>query len=948
MLVLTLRSASVPDAAPSVAITAPADGARVTPGTAVTLAAIASDREEGDLAAAVEWSSNIGSSNAIADLGTGSPVVVTLPAGAHRIRAAVADGLGQAAIDEITVTVGTPPAVHILSPLGGSAAVMGEAVALTASATDALDGDLGAALGWYSDLQGFLGSGPSVVTLGLVAGTHTLTARVTSSIGIVGEASVTLRVMPASLALVAAADAHVASDAPTLNFGTAPTLEADGSPDRQGFMRFVVAGTAGLVIEHATLQLTVSTRSGSDSDHGGVLFAIGDTGWAETTLTYADRPPIDAAPLATLGAVPQGSLVELDVTAAIAGDGPVVFALVSPSKDAIKYKTRETASGQPTLVLHLRSASVPDAPPAIVIDAPADGTHVTPGTTVVLSAMASDREEGDLSAAIEWSSDLVGSLGTGSPLAVSLPVGRHVIVASVADGLGQLGLAETVVIVDTPPLVTVSSPTTGTMIADGAVLHLRASAADAEDGDLSPSLVWSVDHDGTLGTGPSLDVDTLTPGTHTLTASVTDALGVQASASVTVVVRTATLSLRPIADTYVAADLPSANFGTAKTLTADASPERLLLLRFAVTGLGHLPPDGARLRLTVSSASGAASDVGGTLRGLTDTGWSEQSVTYADRPAVDGPELGTAGAVVSGQVVEFDVRDAIAGDGTYTFALLTGSDNGVGYLSRESASGAPQLLLVTAGLPSDPPVISIGAPPEGATVELGAPLTLSAAATDPEEGDLSALIVWSSDRDGALGQGADLTVGTLSTGDHVITAKVTDASGGTAMGSVSITVTGGILVLPAVADATVDADAPDKNFGASSELAGDASPVRRFYLRFVVPDLTGLTITQATVRLTVRTQLDSGSDSGGEIHGLDPSPWTEPTITFDTSPPVTGPILGSAGPVIEGQVVDFDVTGAIADGAVNDFVVDTASSDKVRYKSREGGADGPQLILVVE
>jgi hypothetical protein len=600
------------------------------------------------------------------------------------------------------------------------------------------------------------------------------------------------------------------------------------------------------------------------------------------------------------------------------------------------------------LVLSLRSTSVPDAPPSIAISTPADGAHVTPATAVTLAATASDREEGDLSAAVEWSSDLVGPLGTGSSLAVTLPIGRHTIQAMVADGLGQLGLAETSVIVDTQPVVTISSPTGGTIVAEGAVLHLRASAADAEEGDLSAALVWSADHAGTLGIGPSVDVDTLAPGTHTLTASVTDGLGVQGSASVTVVVRAATLSLGSIADTYVAADLPAANFGTAKTLTADASPGRVLLMRFAVTGLGHLPPDGAKLRLTVSSASGSASDNGGTLRGLTDTGWNEQTVTYPDRPTVDGPELGTAGAVVSGQVVEFDVTDAITGDGTYTFALTTGSDNGVGYLSRESAAGAPLLLLVTAGLPSDPPVITIEAPAEGATVALGAPLTLSATAIDAEEGDLSPLIVWSSDRDGTLGQGPALTVGALSAGAHVITAKVTDASGGMATGSVSITVTGGVLVLPATADATVDADAPDKNFGASSELAGDASPARRFYLRFAVPGLGGRTITQATVRLTVRTQLDSGSDSGGEIHGLATATWTEPEITFNTSPPVTGPILGSAGPVIEGQVVDFDVTGAIADGAANDFVVDTTSGDKVRYKSREGGIDGPQLILVVE
>lgn len=52
-------------------------------------------------------------------------------------------------------------------------------------------------------------------------------------------------------------------------------------------------------------------------------------------------------------------------------------------------------------------------------------------------------------------------------------------------------------------------------------------------------------------------------------------------------------------------------------------------------------------------------------------------------------------------------------------------------------------------------------------------LVASGTAIDPEAGDLSATIVWSSDVDGVIGTGASITV-TLSEGAHVITASATD------------------------------------------------------------------------------------------------------------------------------------------------------------------------------
>ena len=75
------------------------------------------------------------------------------------------------------------------------------------------------------------------------------------------------------------------------------------------------------------------------------------------------------------------------------------------------------------------------------------------------------------------------------------------------------------------------------------------------------------------------------------------------------------------------------------------------------------------------------------------------------------------------------------------------------------------------------PIVNITAPLHGSSVAEGDAVTFTAAATDPSEGDLSATLSWSSDRNGVLGTGASLVRSDLSAGVHIITASVTDAGG---------------------------------------------------------------------------------------------------------------------------------------------------------------------------
>jgi predicted CXXCH cytochrome family protein len=71
---------------------------------------------------------------------------------------------------------------------------------------------------------------------------------------------------------------------------------------------------------------------------------------------------------------------------------------------------------------------------------------------------------------------------------------------------------------------------------------------------------------------------------------------------------------------------------------------------------------------------------------------------------------------------------------------------------------------------------------------------VTATAIDAEDGDVSAGLSWRSSLDGPLGNGASLTLETLSAGSHILTAEASDSSGNRASASIVVHVNG----LPAV------------------------------------------------------------------------------------------------------------------------------------------------------
>ncbi len=145
------------------------------------------------------------------------------------------------------------------------------------------------------------------------------------------------------------------------------------------------------------------------------------------------------------------------------------------------------------------------------------------------------------------------------------------------------------------------------------------------------------------------------------------------------------------------------------------------------------------------------------------------------------------------------------------------------------------------------------------------------------------------------------------------------------------------------ADAYVDAGNPTKNYGNSSTLRVDNSPIQRSYLRFNLGSVTG-TVTQATLRVYANTALSAGYD----VYSVADTTWVEATgsskITYSNAPPLASSKTGSSGSVGANTWTSVDVTPLASPGHKVSLALTTTSSTALSMSSREG-ANTPQLVV---
>jgi Bacterial Ig domain/IPT/TIG domain/FlgD Ig-like domain len=195
-------------------------------------------------------------------------------------------------------------------------------------------------------------------------------------------ATVTINVAasdPTTQTFLPIADAQVKSSSPTMNYGAQGDMRLrNGDPAYNSYLKFEVTEITGAVLS-AKLRLYVIDGS---VDGGSVYLVSNDyldttTPWEEIGVTWSNAPVISGTALASVGATAANSWVEVDLTAALAGNGTYSFGLSTSSSNSAIYSTKEGVHA-PELVVTVGNDT--PVPPTITSFSPASGSAYTPVT----------------------------------------------------------------------------------------------------------------------------------------------------------------------------------------------------------------------------------------------------------------------------------------------------------------------------------------------------------------------------------------------------------------------------------------------------------------------------------------------------------------------------------------------------------------------------------------
>lgn len=456
---VALGANPITDQPPQAVINAPANNSVFFADQPISFAGSATDYEDGDLAAYLEWRSDVDGF-----LYKGRDFEKTLSIGAHTISAAVADSHGQSTMATIRVTVKAPED--------------------TFTSTGAQDG-------WVLESGQGTGVGGSIKSndtssKGLLLGDDKNNRQYKSIL------SFDTSSIPDKATIVSA---RVRIQRGTIS-GTSPfNTHGDLWADiRTGGFNNNAA------LETADFQ---APATASNVVTGGLTGAASNNDWSEGELNGAGMAAINKTGVTQLRLyfnLPHNNDKGIDYLGYYPGD----------------YSA--TAS-RPQLVV----GYIVNDPPAVTISAPADGESFLEGEPILFVGSASDPEDGDLTSVITWYDDIDGQLGTNeASINRTLSPGTHTITATAVDSDGAVGSDTiTIRVRNSWPTVEITAPTDDARFYENQTISFSGWADDLEDGILTGAIQWTSDLDGLIGSGGSFS-RALSLGTHVITASVTD------------------------------------------------------------------------------------------------------------------------------------------------------------------------------------------------------------------------------------------------------------------------------------------------------------------------------------------------------------------------------------------------------------------------------------------
>ena len=175
----------------------------------------------------------------------------------------------------------------------------------------------------------------------------------------------------------------------------------------------------------------------------------------------------------------------------------------------------------------------------------------------------------------------------------------------------------------------------------------------------------------------------------------------------------------------------------------------------------------------------------------------------------------------------------------------------------------------------------------------------------------------------------------------VLVGRLCDPMGTAAIGSTAaVPAAGAPLTFPAGADARVEEERPETNFGADPALRADGGgdPEVRSYLRFDVSGAdTGVT------RAVLRLYAASATKDGPAVYEAETG-WAEAEVTWDARPSRTSDAIDDRGAIEADAWVEYDVTEFVPNDGSYGFVLVADGGDGVDFSAREGTRP-PQLVL---
>ncbi|UDY37962.1 PKD domain-containing protein [Dermatobacter hominis] len=800
---------------PSASITAPADGTDVTRGQAVSFTATASDAD-GTIAS---YSWNFGDGTTSTQQNPTKTYANSVTPGTKTVTLTVTDNNGGTVVKTITVdVVNALPTASITAPADGATVARSQAVSFTSTASD-VDGTI-ASYAWnFGDGTTSTQQNPTKTYANSVTtGAKTVTLTVTDNNGATVVKTITVNVGNASptASITAPANGANVTRGVSVNF-TATASDPDGT----------IAGWAWDFGDGTTSTQQNPTKTYANSVTPGaktVTLTVTDNSGATAVRTITvnvnnQNPTASITAPANGATVNRGDTVNFAATASDSdgtistyawdfGDGNT-GAGATPAKIytalGAKTVTLTVTDNNGGTVVRTITLTVVNNPPTASITAPTNGSNVTRGVPINFTSTASDVDGTISSYAWNFGDGTTSTQQNPTKTyANSVTTGSKTVTLVVTDNDGgTVTRTITVNVVNSAPSVSITAPPTGTDVTRGQAIGFTSSASDP-DGTIA-SYAWNFG-DSTTSTqqNPTKTyANSVTPGTKTVTLTVTDNNGTTATTSITVDVANSAPSASITAPanganvsrnvavgfTSTASDVDgtissySWNFGDGTTSTQQ-NPTK--------TYANSVTPGAKTVTLTVTDNNG-----GTAVRTITVNLGNNAPSASITAPA-NGANV-TRSVAVSFTATASDSDGTIAGyawdfgDGTtstsqnpsktYANSVSTGAKTVT--LTVTDNNGGTTVRTITVNVVNSAPSASITAPANNATVYKGDTVNFAATASDVD-GTISTY-VWDFG-DGNTGAGANPSKIYTAFGAKTVTLTVTDSDGGTTVRTITVNV----------------------------------------------------------------------------------------------------------------------------------------------------------------